>query len=240
MGVEVRSHKGPKKPDLDFPVIKVRLDDVIPHEQTIPNELDWFINSVQESQTIHWPMLIGAKNHTILDGHHRAAGLKKLNYTEAPAILIDYYDDELIQLDTWYPLLQFPVSKVIGHLREQGLTIKECSVQDFSDDKLRGRATTAYIGNTKELYEITGDRETIFKQVKDFWLKDIVYYDDTEMCLENTDEEHTAIISWSYTKEEIIGHVKNGIIHLPKTTRHTLSYNVPEGVFPLEELARKE
>lgn len=239
MGVEVRSHKGPKKPDLDFPVIKVKLDDLIPHEQTIPNELDWFVNSVQESQSIYWPMLIGARNHTILDGHHRAAGLKRLNYLEAPAILIDYYDDELIQLDTWYPLVQFPIAGVIDHLREKGLDVKECKVDDFSDEQLKLRKLTAYIGDGTSLYQISGDRETIFQEVRDYWLEDIVYYDDKEMCMENADQGHTSIIPWSYTKEEILGHVKNGIIHLPKTTRHTLKYNVPEKIFLLSDLERK-
>ncbi len=240
MGIEVRSHRGPPKPDMEFPVVKVRLDDILPHEQTIPDELEWFINSVQEDQSVFWPMLIGSRNHTILDGHHRAAGLKALNYEEAPAILIDYYDDDLIQLDTWYPLVNQPLEVVIEKAREIGLQVKEVPVAEFSRIKLDDRKMTAFIGNQKMMYAISGERELIFKEVRDLWLSGIVYYDDPVMCLENTNEDHTAIIAWSYTKEEIISHVRQGIVHLPKTTRHTLKYNVPKGIFPLSDLARKE
>ena len=115
MGIEVRSHKRPK-PEKEFEIEMVLLKDLIPHEETIDQELKWFIDAVQESGMVYWPMLIAHGSHLILDGHHRHAGLRALNFVNAPAIMIDYMDDELIQLDTWYPLIQQSVQHVISTL----------------------------------------------------------------------------------------------------------------------------
>jgi len=240
MGVEVRSHKGPEKPLMDFPVVKVKIEELTPHEQTIPTELDWFIESVRDSDVLIWPMIIGDEHYIILDGHHRAEGLRRLNYKEAPAILIDYSDDDLVKLDTWYPLVNFPVDEVIDHLQKLDLDIEEIDPTKFSRAALNDREITAFVGNSTKLYQVIGDRETIFRELRDNWLANITYYDDADMCFEKSNPSHTALVSWAYTKEEIIEQVNNGVVHLPKTTRHTLKYRVPKCNFPLSELERNE
>lgn len=238
MGVEVRSHRGPEKPVMEYPVERVEISDLVPHEETIEKELQWFIDSVEDMEHVVWPLLIGNRNHTILDGHHRAAGLKALGYKYVPAILIDYYDDDLIQLDTWYPNLKQPLDVILKKFEDTALHVRKSDDATIDRKKLYLREITAYIGNKNELYEIVGGRETIFQILRDNWLNDATYYDDKEMCLENTDEENTSIIAWSYNKKEILDHVKHGIVHLPKTTRHTLKYRVPEVNYPLEKLKK--
>jgi len=236
MGVEVRSHRGPEKDVLKFPVERIEISKLVPHEQTIPHELDWFIKNVKDSEHLVWPLLVGRENFLILDGHHRAAGLKSLDYTYVPAILIDYMDDELIQLDTWYPNIHHQVAVVLEKLQEADLVIEDIDPSEFDRNRLNTRNITAFVGNTTQLYAIRGERERIFSVLKEHWIDDITYYDDPQMCMERTDTEHTAVVAWSYTKEEILQQVKAGMVHLPKTTRHTLKYRVPECNYPLEDL----
>lgn len=236
MGVEIRSHKGEDKPFMDMPVTLLNLDDLIPHEQTIDHELDWFVEAVQESGMIHWPMLVDNKTKLILDGHHRTEGLRILSYKKAPAIVIDYMDEAIVQLDTWYPLVEQPLRKVIIQLKMAGLSAEEVDVGSLDMERVTSRKITGYVGNQDQLYEVAGERERIFRRVRDLWLNDIHYYDDPLACFEATKPGTTAIASWSYTKQEILTHVDQGIVHLPKTTRHILSYQVPKCNFQLSEL----
>lgn len=238
MGVEVRSHSGPEKPEKEFPIELVQLSELVPHEQTIENELEWFIEGVQESGIIYWPMLIAEDTKLILDGHHRTAGLMELNYANAPAIVIDYLDDDLVQVDTWYPKVEIPPRQILQYFEDKKLDIKKIEFENINFEKLNERDITAYVGNKQEMYQITGNREEIFEIIRDNWIDQIIYYDNPKMCIESINEKQTAVVSWAYTKREIISHVQEGIVHLPKTTRHTLKYKIPKCNYPLEKLEK--
>jgi hypothetical protein len=157
-----------------------------------------------------------------------------MGYKNGPAHLIDYLDDSLVTLDTWYPRVNATPEIVVKKLEQAGLQVK--SVEHYDMQYIDNREITAYIGNIEDIYQVFGEREHIFRQVRDLWLEDIMYYDDPDMCLVQTRKDQTAIISWSYTKEEILGHVSEGIVHLPKTTRHELSFQIKRTNFPLDEL----
>jgi hypothetical protein len=83
---------------------------------------------------------------------------------------------------------------------------------------------------------VTGERELLFGIIREHWLDDIVYYDNAAHCVEEAKDSETAIISWAYTKKEILDFVKEGNIHLPKTTRHTIHYKYDNCNYPLEKL----
>lgn len=238
LSIEIRTDKE-GKPAREMPFELVPLDDLLGHEMTIDVELGQLIAGVLNTSTLDWPILIDEKTNLILDGHHRTEGLIALNFTNIPAILIDYQDDDLIKIGTWYPLVKCTLDDIINVLKSNGFIIEEVDDKELEIKNIDNRETTALIGNDKKLYRVQGERENIFQHVRDSWLKHVKYYDDPEMCLANANKKHTAIISWAYTKSEVINHVKKGRIFLPKTTRHQLKYEVKRCNFSIKDLTKK-
>ncbi|MDH5646804.1 MAG: hypothetical protein OEZ01_12390, partial [Candidatus Heimdallarchaeota archaeon] len=86
------------------------------------------------------------------------------------------------------------------------------------------------------LYNIIGERELVFHIIREKWLEGILYADNAEISLKHAGPSKTAIISWSYSKREILDFVLGGDIFLPKTTRHELKYLVGKCNVPLGSL----
>jgi hypothetical protein len=237
LSIEIRTDKEGKQVR-EMPFELVQLGDLLGHEMTIDVELGQLIAGVLNTSTLDWPILVDEKTNLILDGHHRTEGLIALNYTNIPAILIDYRDDDLIKIGTWYPLVECKLDDIIDVLKNNGFDIEEVDNKEFEIKDIDSRRITALIGNDKKLFRVQGEREDIFQFVRDSWLRRVKYYDDPNMCLANADKKHTAIISWAYTKDEVINHVKNGKIFLPKTTRHQLKYEVKRCDFSIKDLTK--
>ncbi len=233
MGIEIRTHLE-KKPLADFPISLVKLNSLIPHEQIISEELASFIESAKRDKMVFHPMLVDKESYLILDGHHRHRGLLDMGYLNAPAIYINYHDDDLVSVGTWFPLIDKKLGQVIKLLSEINGDIKEVSGPDYN--LLQNRGITAVIGNQENLFSITAEREEIFQIVRENWLDNILYYDNEEAIISDAGKNKTAIISWAYTKKEIIDSMKSGGVFLPKTTRHTLSYRFKKCNYPLSSL----
>lgn len=235
MGIEIRAHLR-KKQLAEYPVTLVELDKLIPHEMIIEKELLRFISNVQVDGAVRLPMLIDKESYLILDGHHRHAGLLKLGYRTVPAILLDYFNDEIVTVDTWFPLVRQSPKAVVTALKENGFDIQKITTLEHSLKSLKSRKITAIIGNQEEKFQVIGNRPEIFKIVRDQWLDEIRYYDDEKLCIKDAGITNTAIFSWTYTKKEILDWTKKGNKFLPKTTRHTLSYRFKRCDYLLELL----
>ena len=79
----------------------VPLELLLPHEEIIPKKVDQL-----EKMTIRWnayvlPLVVDRISGTILDGHHRYNVAKKLDLLCLPWVLVDYLNDDTIELDLW-------------------------------------------------------------------------------------------------------------------------------------------
>lgn len=238
--VEIRTDDA-NKPEKKYVLELVHLNKLIPHEMVIRSAVDDFKIQVVDVGYLMRPILVDKNSNLILDGHHRQKGLAELGYTEAPVIMIDYLDGSEITLDTWYPLLNYELLEVIEKLREIGILIEESTLSEIDlMQKLSSRDFTAIIGNHDTKYIIADDRESLFETLKDNWLVNIQYYDTMVGCFEGSSPTLTAVVSWSYTKQEVLENVRNGMIHLPKTTRHNLKYRYADCNFPLHKLGKSD
>ncbi|MHA2090285.1 MAG: hypothetical protein ACW98K_05450 [Candidatus Kariarchaeaceae archaeon] len=237
MSIEIRS-QFKERPLVEYPITLVDLKKLVPHEMTIKEELERFKDSVLRDGAVFHPMLIDKDTMLILDGHHRHMGLLELGYRNGPAIFLNYLDDKIVTLGTWYPLVDNPPEHVKAVLLEQGLRVEEIDDLEGEFERLKTRGTTGIFGNLDVQYRIDGDRSVIFDLVRERWLDQIMYYDNKQYCLQAAKNEKTAILSWPFTKVEILEYVKKGNIHVPKTTRHVLTYRYKKCDYPLTGLAR--
>ncbi|MCE7734989.1 MAG: hypothetical protein GPJ54_08940 [Candidatus Heimdallarchaeota archaeon] len=239
MGVEIRTERKPTQVK-DFKVELVELSQLIPHEMTIEHALEAFKYAVQFDGVVRHPIVLDKSSNLILDGHHRHAGLLALGFKYAPAILIDYMDESLVSLDTWYPKIHRPIREIISKFELEDLEVDECSNDNIDFEMIRERKVTAIIGNKNGHWKIKGDRELLFSILRDNWLDETIYYDNAEHCVSEAKMGEAAIISWSYTKQEILELVKAKKISLPKTTRHTIHYAYQDCNYPLGKLPKSD
>lgn len=71
-----------------------------PHERSIPELLKETTEAIRAEGFVRAPILVEARHHVILDGHHRYEALRSLGCSRIPVYLVDYAQDD-IQVETW-------------------------------------------------------------------------------------------------------------------------------------------
>jgi len=84
------------------------LDALRAHEEVVPSKVRALESELRRTGVFAEPIWVARGTDVILNGHHRAAALRRLGAQRIPAWLIDY-DSELIRVDRWKP--GPPVSK---------------------------------------------------------------------------------------------------------------------------------
>tara|TARA_Y100001970_G_scaffold128347_2_gene158517 strand:+ start:25814 stop:26230 length:417 start_codon:yes stop_codon:yes gene_type:complete len=79
----------------------VPLEVLRPHEQIISSKVDQLLRMTNRWNAYTKPLLIDRVTGTILDGHHRYHVAQRLSLKCVPCVLIDYLDDDSIELDVW-------------------------------------------------------------------------------------------------------------------------------------------
>ena len=79
----------------------VAIDWLKPHEKIRPKKV-----AELQKMTLRWnaytkPLLVDRRSGSILDGHHRYTVGINLELLRLPAILVDYLQDDSIELDLW-------------------------------------------------------------------------------------------------------------------------------------------
>ena len=79
----------------------VPLEVLRPHEEILPKKVDQLEKITHRWNAYTKPLLIDKSTGTILDGHHRFHVAQRLELSCVPCVLINYLEDDLIELDVW-------------------------------------------------------------------------------------------------------------------------------------------
>ena len=72
-----------------------------PHEQIIHDKVDQLERVTHRWNAYTKPLLLDLATGTILDGHHRYRVAQRIGLLCVPCVLIDYLEDDSIELDLW-------------------------------------------------------------------------------------------------------------------------------------------
>ena len=72
-----------------------------PHEQIIHKKVDQLERITHRWNAYTKPLLLDRTTGTILDGHHRYHVAQRIDLLCVPCVLIDYLQDDSIELDVW-------------------------------------------------------------------------------------------------------------------------------------------
>lgn len=231
MGVEHWSKQ--KKPLRIMRVDFVSIDEVLPHEHIIEEEIESFCASLKRKGVFFRPILLDKNTHVVLDGHHRVEGLRRLGAKSIPAVLIDYANNDEMEVHTWYPIVWEDRDKVVCVL-EGDAKIEHMGESEALGLVNGGAATFCTLPpRGGDVIVFTGVHETLFERLM---VAFSVEYCDTTDIADQIGDKGVLLYRRDPTKEEVIRHAMEGDLLPPKTTRHYLPYRYQDIRVPLSKL----
>lgn len=86
----------------DRTIVNVDISWLKPHERVVSQErVDALVEAISRWGEYRKPLLVDRRSGAILDGHHRYFAAQRLGLAKVPAALIDYLDDDSINVDLW-------------------------------------------------------------------------------------------------------------------------------------------
>ena len=220
----------------------IPLEDVHPHEATIPRILRSITADLSRTNSQRDPILVDKETHTVLDGMHRRASLEAVGANFALCAEYDYLDDS-IKLERWLRYFIAPSEEFLSKLLS---SLKSKEYRDFEEaaravDQGRGKIALLSAGNSyvseKDLGVI--DIYQIVEQIDRLCEKyriDLDYTPESSKFELFTSESVYLLYPEKLTKNDVLDVARRGQVLPCKTTRHIVPVR-PMGVyFPLKLL----
>lgn len=241
-----------KMPKLNIPVKKVEpilvdIDKLLPHEEIVAGRLQNLMEKIKKEGVVDMPIIIapipGTDKYLIVDGHHRWAAVKELGYRKIPAIIIDYFDDN-VKLGTWYPAIIGDIEEILELIKKEGITIEKCELKDLDSLLKSGRYAFIVVGRNGLCLGIVGsisEQKVVSKILSKLNMESkvkLAYYGLKEDALRDLEkgEIDYVFLRKEPSKEEVMELAKQRKVYSPKTTRHVLPYIPDMTNTPLELL----
>jgi L-serine kinase (ADP) len=224
---EVMSQHGFQIHNAKIPIVLAlrRSDDLRPHEETVPEDLDAIVRALQSDPVLRHPIIADSTSGAVLDGTHRLAALRQLGCQAIPAALIDY-QNPLVQIDRWY-------RTITGHiqaLEERAQRLGPVKMSDSeADSSLLARSCYATLRDTHDCWAFRAQNPKPLDLFKDaFKLEEIAKECNAEVAY--TDKNNIISLSSSallmstirLAKEEVVDSCMEHRLFPPKSTRHLI------------------
>jgi len=87
----------------------VEIDELLPHEETIPESLQWLTEEIENSGILRSPVIVSGEDLVVLDGMHRVKALKSLGCRFICVCIVEY-ESPGIKVDRWCRVVSSPVT----------------------------------------------------------------------------------------------------------------------------------
>jgi L-serine kinase (ADP) len=229
--------------DLAIDLRIVRLDELIPHEHTIPSLLQSVTRDLERTGLQRDPILVDSKTDLVLDGMHRRAALEAANCRFALCAAYDYLADGT-KLQRWLryfiaPDRQFieATIKLFDFERVENIQIAMQKVDSKENSVALLSNRESYV--SKEHYDLT----SVYHAVADFDVFasesgiSMEYHSDSDNGDLFLSESVFVVYPLLFSKQDIIQAAESGRLLPHKTTRHIVPIR-PMGIyFPIQLLS---
>ncbi|MPY23016.1 hypothetical protein FM037_04800 [Shewanella psychropiezotolerans] len=107
----------------------VKLSDLKPSEEFCEKHVESLVHKIQHQQKWSHPILVEINSNVILDGHHRFAAAKVLNFSRIPCFLVDYNNPE-IHVSCWNTGKELNKSEILQK-SSQGILLEKKSTRHY-------------------------------------------------------------------------------------------------------------
>ncbi len=227
---------------LKFELSIVPLNDLRPHEATIPRILDSLTADLKRTSSQRDPILIDRSTRTVLDGMHRRASLEALKANFALCTEFDYLHDS-IELERWLRYFIAPNEEFISEVMAL-LQLKACDrFEDAVEAVDKGKskiallsAGSSYISarewNVFEVYEAIGKIDDLCQKYR----IGLDYTSESSKFELFTSEFVYLLYPEKLLKKDVLQIASEGKVFPCKTTRHIVPVRPMGTDFPLDLL----
>ena len=220
----------------------VSLEEIKPHEATIPSFLSSIERDMKRTGFQRDPILIDKKTHMALDGMHRRQALTSLRAKYALCSEFDYTDPS-VKLERWLRYLVAPNKDMIRsivsmyHMKKvhgikEAIQAVDSGKNGFAILNRRSSFVSQEITNTPEVYEKLEDVDQLCEENQ----VEISFASDKEKLDLYSSESVFVLYPAPLQKSDVVAMVKRGSVFPYKTTRHIVPLR-PMGIyFPLDML----
>ncbi len=232
-----------KTPQLLMEIKLVLVESLFIHEETIPEALTELEYQLIEEQVLKHPMIVDKKTLVVLDGMHRVAALKNLNYRLAPVCLVDY-QNPAIELFAWHR--EFEGRHSLTDLTQAISLNSSFNLSSTSSnqvlDLVNKREVAAALATGNQAFALKSSISFSMKRIYDeiALIESIaqkmgyrlIYSTESDAAESIKSALRPVLIVPSLTKKEVVEGALKKEIFAPKTTRHVvparpLFVNVP-------------
>ena len=79
-----------------YTVKLINVESIVETEEHIPERVKWLERVILKDEVWRVPLILEKKTLALMDGHHRLNAAKNIGLKCVPAILLDYYEDDVI------------------------------------------------------------------------------------------------------------------------------------------------
>lgn len=239
-----------------FQLEVIPIKDILIHEELDPSNSKELVNFLKKSQTLSNPIIVaplGGGKYLELDGMNRIHSFKILGIKTITAQIVDYNDQEEIELSSWLHIFKGDVKKFFKAVKKEGsLVINKGTMDEVGHRYIKendfDRLCTV-VTNKKEVFFISTDGNFSEKikrmnHLVSFYKNDLsrgaipytLNHDNIQLFFKQFPNDNIIVIFPTFTPQQIIESAKSGILLPTGITRHlvkgrVLNINLPLNLF---------
>jgi len=196
------------------------------HEEVDPFRFKELMKEIVEDGFQRDPIIVDKESSVVLDGHHRRNILKTLGYSKIASYQVQYMEDSIIRVKTWYPI-------VLESKRRLMQIIKNHGIELTSTTKNNSLNLLVLKGKT---FQIATDRREVMNALAGKIELKYVSTKNIALSVVQEGEASGAFIFEPVTKEDVIKAALSNDPFPPKTTRHIIPSRPKNWFTPLKKL----
>lgn len=234
----------------------ISIGDILVHEELDPSNSKELVKFLQKSQTLSNPIIVaslGGKKYLQLDGMNRIHSFKTLGIKTITTQIVDYNNQEEIELSSWLHIFNGDMKKFIDFIEKDKTLIVTQGKMDqvghrYIKEKDFGRLCTV-VTNKKEVFFIStgGNFSEKIKRMNylvSFYKNNLsrgalpytLNNDSVKNFFKQYPSDNIIVIFPTFTPQQVIESAKSGVLLPTGITRHlvkgrVLNINLPLSIF---------
>ena len=239
-----------------FQLEVIPIKNILVHEALDPSNSKELINFLKKSQNLSNPIIVaalGEKKYLQLDGMNRIYSFKMLGIKTISAQIVDYNNQEEIELSSWLHIFNGDIKKFLSFIKEDKFLVVSQGKMDqvghrYIKERDFGRLCTI-VTNKKEVFFIStgGSFSEKIKRMNylvSFYKNNLsrgalpytLNYDNIKVFFKQYSNDNIIVIFPTFTPQQIIESAKSGVLLPTGITRHlvkgrVLNVNLPLSFF---------
>jgi hypothetical protein len=239
-----------------FQLEVISIKDILVHEELDPSNSKELVDFLKKSQNLSNPIIVaslGEKKYIQLDGMNRIYSFKTLGLKTITAQIVDYNNQEEIELSSWLHILKGDIKEFLNFIKEdKSLVISQGKMDQvghrYIKEKDFGRLCTIITSKKEVFFISTGgnfsEKIKRMNYIVYFYKKNIsrgvlpytLNHDNVKVFFKQYPDDNIIIIFPTFTPQQIIESAKSGVLLPTGITRHlvkcrVLNINLPLSLF---------